>query len=120
MTEPALTELKNLNELTEATEASVLSTPAKRPQRTQRPQTAAKPAAPSVHRRALLTWIAVYPTITLIQSLLGTHVAGYPLPVRTLLVTALVAPLVVYLVLPTVMKAHTRVVRGVAARRISG
>ncbi|GAA2020018.1 hypothetical protein GCM10009839_15730 [Catenulispora yoronensis] len=96
--------------LTALTALSALNTPAAAP---------AKPAAPSVHRRAILTWIAVYPTITLIQSLLGTHVAGYPLPVRTLLLTVLVAPLVVYLVLPAVMKAHAKVVRGTAGRGIS-
>jgi antibiotic biosynthesis monooxygenase (ABM) superfamily enzyme len=105
MTEMAVSEL-TMSELTGLTEAPA--------------PTAAKPTAPSIHRRVILTWIAVYPTITIIQSLLGTHVAGYPLPVRTLLVTALVAPLVVYLVLPTVMKAHTGLLRRLAGRRISG
>ena len=80
----------------------------------------AEKQAPSIHRRVILTWIAVYPTITLIQSLLGTRVAAYPLPLRTLVVTGLVAPLVVYLVLPTVMKAHTALLRRLAGRRISG
>lgn len=72
--------------------------------------------APSIHRRVILTWIAVYPTITLIQSLLGTRMAAYPLPLRTLVVTVLVAPLVVYLVLPTVMRAHTALARRLAGR----
>ncbi|OLE26946.1 MAG: hypothetical protein AUG49_06855 [Catenulispora sp. 13_1_20CM_3_70_7] len=71
---------------------------------------------PSIHRRAVLTWIAVYPTITVIQSLLGTHVARYPLPLRTLIVTVLMAPLVTYLMLPAVLKAHARL----ADRRVSG
>lgn len=64
---------------------------------------------PSIHRRAVLTWIAVYPTITILQSVLGTRVAGYPLPVRTLVLTLFMAPLVTYLMLPVVMKAHTAV-----------
>jgi len=77
----------------------------------------AKPAGPSIHRRVLLTWVAVYPTITILQSLLGTKVAAYPLPVRTLVLTVFMAPLVTYLMLPAVMKAHAKVV---ARRRISG
>jgi antibiotic biosynthesis monooxygenase (ABM) superfamily enzyme len=78
---------------------------------------ASRPAGPSIHRRVLLTWVAVYPTITILQSLLGTKVAAYPLPVRTLVLTVLMAPLMTYLVLPAVMKAHAKVVAG---RRISG
>jgi antibiotic biosynthesis monooxygenase (ABM) superfamily enzyme len=82
---------------------------------------------PSIHRRVVLTWIAVYPTITILQSVLGTKVAGYPLPVRTLVLTVFMAPLVTYLMLPAVMKAHSRVTarasrtrNPVARRRISG
>lgn len=71
----------------------------------------AAPPAPSVHRRLLLTWLAVYPTITVIQELLGTSVAHLALPVRTLIVTALVAPVVVYLALPQIMKADRRIAR---------
>ena len=119
MTQMAMTQMA-MSELTGPAEAPASTMKTMATVATTATPTAAKPAAPSIHRRVLLTWIAVYPTITIIQSLLGTHVAGYPLPVRTLLVTALVAPLVVYLVLPTVMKAHTGLLRRLAGRRISG
>lgn len=72
---------------------------------------------PSIHRRVLLTWVAVYPTITILQSLLGSRVAAYPLPVRTLVLTVFMAPLVTYLMLPAVMKAHAKVTAKAPARR---
>ena len=74
------------------------------------------PAAPSIHRRLLLTWLAVYPTITIVQELLGTSVAHFALPVRTLIVTALVAPVVVYLALPQIVKADRRIAHAWANR----
>lgn len=56
--------------------------------------------AASVHRRALITWLAVYPAITLVQVLIGHYIAGLPVAARTLLITVLVVPLVVYPLLP--------------------
>jgi antibiotic biosynthesis monooxygenase (ABM) superfamily enzyme len=73
--------------------------------------TAATPPAPSIHRRLLLTWLAVYPTITVVQLFLGTSVAHFALPVRTLIVTALVAPVVVYVALPQILKIDRRLAR---------
>ncbi|NUR30870.1 MAG: hypothetical protein HOV83_34315 [Catenulispora sp.] len=119
-------------ETAEPTEPTVLMTPATLPSSSAAPAPSAErstaaapatagpkagPAGPSIHRRVLLTWVAVYPTITILQSLLGTKVAAYPLPVRTLVLTVFMAPLVTYLMLPAVMKAHAKVV---ARRRISG
>ncbi|MFJ5548800.1 hypothetical protein [Streptomyces sp. NPDC093225] len=57
-------------------------------------------SAPGAHRRALLTWLAVYPVITAVLAVLGPALAGLPLPLRSLVLTALVVPVVVYLVLP--------------------
>jgi antibiotic biosynthesis monooxygenase (ABM) superfamily enzyme len=42
-------------------------------------------APPSVHRRALLTWLGVFPVITLVQWIIGPHVAHWPLVARTFL-----------------------------------
>ncbi|WP_063753340.1 hypothetical protein [Streptomyces sp. NRRL S-87] len=57
-------------------------------------------SAPGAHRRALLTWLAVYPVITAVLAVLGPALAGLPLPLRSLVLTALVVPAVVYVVLP--------------------
>ncbi|MFD7848244.1 hypothetical protein ACFV4K_35660, partial [Nocardia sp. NPDC059764] len=69
----------------------------------------ATPAAmPSVHRRALITWLAVYPTITLALALLGPEMGGLPVFVKTLILTVIVVPVSAYLLVPLLMKANQR------------
>ncbi|WP_129841605.1 hypothetical protein [Streptomyces sp. RFCAC02] len=75
-------------------------------------------AAPSAHRRALITWLAVYPTITLTLGALGPSTAGLPLPVRTLILTAIVVPLAAYVLIPALMRANAALAgRAPSARR---
>ncbi|WP_285567811.1 hypothetical protein [Streptomyces sp. RTGN2] len=69
------------------------------------------PATPSVHRRALITWLAVYPTITLALGLLGSVLGGLALPLETLFLTAIVVPLAVYVIVPALMKANAHLTR---------
>ncbi|MVU82134.1 hypothetical protein GPX89_33460 [Nocardia sp. ET3-3] len=61
---------------------------------------------PSVHRRALITWLAVYPTITLALALLGPEMASLPVYVRTLILTFIVVPVTAYLLIPMLTKAN--------------
>ncbi|WP_063710951.1 hypothetical protein [Nocardia niigatensis] len=71
------------------------------------PVNAAAPVAvPSVHRRALITWLAVYPTITLALALLGPVMAGLPVFVRTLVLTVIVVPTSAYVLIPMLTKAN--------------
>ncbi len=58
------------------------------------------PFVPSVHVRALLTWLAVYPTITLVMVALRPLVSPLPLAVQTLVLTAIVVPVAAYGLLP--------------------
>ena len=78
---------------------------------------AAKPpngrGTPSVHRRALLTWLAVFPTITLVQLVLSPYIGGWPLVARTAVVTAVAVPLSVYVLVPRLL----RLAAGVHRRR---
>lgn len=67
--------------------------------------------APSVHRRALITWLAVYPTITVALGLLGPATAHLPLPLRTLILTAVVVPTAAYGLIPLLIKANAAVSR---------
>jgi hypothetical protein len=46
--------------------------------------TAQHPGPPPRHRMALLVWLAIYPTITLLLALGGGLIADWPLPLRTL------------------------------------
>jgi antibiotic biosynthesis monooxygenase (ABM) superfamily enzyme len=47
-----------------------------------------------------VVWLAIYPSITLIQWLVGPKMKGWPLALRTLAITAGVVPLMVHLLVP--------------------
>ena len=47
------------------------------------------PAAPVRYKLALLSWAGAYGVITLILGLLGPTMAGWPLVLRTLLISVL-------------------------------
>lgn len=63
------------------------------------------PRPPSPHVRALVTWIAVYPTITIALAVLGPAIADLPLPLQTLILTAVVVPPVSYVLMPRLLAA---------------
>ena len=61
--------------------------------------------APKKWKMAVLVWMAIYPTITLIFALLGDQfVQITPLPLRTLVITALVVPLMVFSIIPLLQR----------------
>ena len=51
-------------------------------------------------RQTLTVWLAIYPLLTVILWMLGDLLAGLPLPVRTLILTAGIVPLMVYVFIP--------------------
>ncbi len=56
---------------------------------------------PKRHKAALLTWVGIWPTITLVLwLLLPSLLPRLPLPLLTLCVTAIVVPLMSYVVMP--------------------
>jgi len=52
------------------------------------------------HRRAFLIWLAIYPLITILFFLMGDFLSAYPMPIRTLVLTAIAVPIVFYIILP--------------------
>lgn len=69
---------------------------------------------PSVHLRAAITWLAIFPMVTAGMTLMSPFTTGWPLPARALVLTAFVVPAAVYLVVPrllaTVQWATRRIV----------
>ncbi len=65
------------------------------------------------HRNAALTWLVVYPLITVLQFALEPLVQGLPMPARTLVLTLIMVPLMAYLAMP----AALRLVAGHAGAR---
>ena len=64
--------------------------------------------SPKKWKLAILVWIAIYPTITLILALFGDPLKSLPLPLRTLVITAIVVPLMVLLIMPMLQKLFSR------------
>lgn len=55
---------------------------------------------PPKYKMTLISWLALYPTVTLIFVLLGDFLQPLPLPVRTMIITAIVMLLMSYVLMP--------------------
>ena len=53
---------------------------------------------------AVLIWLAIYPSITLLFLLVGEQLLLIPLPFRTLAITLVLVPLMVFVLLPALQK----------------
>jgi antibiotic biosynthesis monooxygenase (ABM) superfamily enzyme len=53
---------------------------------------------------AIMVWIAIYPAITLASFLLGDSIQNLPLAIRTLIMTGILVPLMVFILLPLLAK----------------
>lgn len=78
---------------------------------TPRPKspTTATTSPPRLHQ-AIMIWLAVFPTLTALQLLLQDVLAEFPLIARTLVLSSLVVPVVVYLILPRLQRARAALV----------
>lgn len=76
-------------------------------------RTAPPAAAPSIHVRAVLTWIAIFPLVAIGMMALAPLTEGWHPVLRALVLTLVVVPLAVYLVMPRLLRAHA----AVSARR---
>lgn len=52
------------------------------------------------HKRAFLVWLAIYPLVTVLFFILGEYLGRFPIPVRTLILTLIAVPVMVYGILP--------------------
>lgn len=60
---------------------------------------------PKKWKMAVVIWLAIYPLITLIFALLGSKlILIEPLPLRTLLITVIAVPIMVFILIPTLQK----------------
>ena len=72
--------------------------------------------APSVHMRALITWIAIFPLVSIGMLLLGPIMESWHPILRALVLTALVVPAAVYFVVPRLFAGHGALSRKAAER----
>lgn len=66
---------------------------------------------PSIHTRAVLTWIAIFPLVAIGMTLIAPVTEGWHPVLRALVLTIVVVPVAVYLVMPQLLRAHAAVAR---------
>lgn len=66
-------------------------------------------------KRTVLIWLAVYPTVLTVLSLLGSHFRHWPLPLRVMGSTLIIVPIVVNISAPLVQALVSAVGRYWAA-----
>jgi antibiotic biosynthesis monooxygenase (ABM) superfamily enzyme len=57
-------------------------------------------AAPSKHQLALMIWVAVFPTLTVLNLTLGGWLRGQPAVLRTFILATIAVPIVIYGLMP--------------------
>lgn len=78
------------------------------------PVPATPSAPPSVHVRAVITWIAIFPLVAIGMTATGALLGDWHPVLRALVLTLVVVPLAVYLVVPRLLRLYGALV---AARR---
>jgi len=63
---------------------------------------------PQIHKMAVLTWLVVYPLITVLILILEPLIRGLPVPVRTLFLTLIMVPCMVYVAMPAAKNRFKR------------
>ena len=61
---------------------------------------------PSIHVRAFLTWLAIYPLVLLCFAFVLPLMPDAAPPLKVLVLTLIVIPLAVYIVVPNLMKLY--------------
>ena len=69
-----------------------------------------RPSPPSKHQLALMIWLSVFPTLSLINFALGDWLATLPQLLRTLVLTTVAVPIVIYGLMPQLHKVRARLV----------
>lgn len=64
------------------------------------------PQPPSVHVRAVITWIAIFPLVTLGFFVMAPFAEGWNPILRAFVLSVIVVPLAVYLVVPWLMRIY--------------
>ena len=67
------------------------------------------PTPPSVHARALITWIAIFPLVTLGFFAIAPFAADWNPVLRAFVLSVVVVPLAVYIVVPQLMRVYGKI-----------
>ncbi len=67
---------------------------------------------PTKHQLALMIWIAVFPTLTLLNVVLSKAIEDLPSVVRTFVLATAAVPVVIYGAMPQLHRARAKLLRG--------
>ena len=70
----------------------------------------ARTTPPTKHQLALMIWVAVFPTLTVINLLVGDLLRPMPMVLRTLVLATVAVPVVIYGVMPQLHRLRARVI----------
>jgi len=73
---------------------------------------------PSIHARAALTWLAIFPLVALGMTLMAPITVDWHPVLRALVLTLVVVPVAVYLVVPRLIGLYTRA-QAARSRRVA-
>jgi antibiotic biosynthesis monooxygenase (ABM) superfamily enzyme len=72
----------------------------------------AAPKQPRRYKQAIATWLAAYPTITgILAAFKPLGLLSAPLPLRTLVLTLILVPLMVFVLTPTLIRRLDKLLR---------
>lgn len=67
------------------------------------------PTPPSVHARAVITWIAIFPLVTLGFFAIAPFATDWNPVLRAFVLSVVVVPLAVYIVVPQLMRIYGKI-----------
>ncbi len=77
------------------------------------PQPRAVPP-PTKHQLALMIWLAVFPTLTVLNLTIGGSLQDLPIVARTFVLATIAVPIVIYGVMPHLHRLRARLTAGPA------
>jgi antibiotic biosynthesis monooxygenase (ABM) superfamily enzyme len=87
------------------------------PPRTPHPPRSSRPAAPgppTQHQLAVMIWLAVFPTLTLLNLALGDWLRTLTPVVRTFVLATIAVPIVIYGLMPQLHRLRKRLLTRIA------
>ncbi len=68
-----------------------------------------RPTPPTKHQLALMIWLAVFPTLTILNLVFGTWLGMLPPVLRTFALATVAVPIVVYGIMPHLHRLRGRI-----------
>ena len=72
-------------------------------------------APPTRHQLALMIWIAVFPTLTVLNLAFGEQLSQLPSVLRTFVLATVAVPIVIYGLMPRLHRVRSRILTRAAA-----